>query len=229
MGTILAATNILGTPEIILLVGALLVLAGIVLAFRGRRMWAGLMSLIGAIIGGSLGYLFGLMMNQWVTALILSMVGAFLGSLIFGYIVKIALAFVMALLVAGLNYIALGSSVSQDVRVAAASIILLVAYAIAYWFIQEIIALVTALIGGILIGIGSYLLGLTPNTAIAIGALVFFLGFIIQTVDYRRDKKRRAAVRRTQVYYAQQQAYAPPSQPVVQSPELAPPPPPPPD
>jgi len=223
----------ISSHEIVLIVGGLLVIIGIILAFRGRKLWAGLMSMIGAIIGGSLGYLFGLMMNSWIAALVLSMVGAFIGSVLFGYIVKIALAFVTSLLVAGGAYIYMGPSMNQDTRMIISIVLLLVIYVIAYWFIQEIIALVTAILGAILIGIGIYLMGFGTTLALAIGGLAFLAGFILQTIDYRRTRKRRAtyaarqSYQSTQVYYQPPPQPAPPPQQPVSRP--MPPPPPPPD
>ena len=217
---ILAPAFAIGAPEILLILAVLLILVGVGLAFRGRRIWAGLMSLIGAVIGGTLGYLFGMLMNSWITALILSMIGAFVGSLLFGYLVKIALAFVTALLVAGLAYIAIGPGMSQDLRIVLAAILLLVVYAISYWFIQVIIAFVTALLGGLLVGVGIFLLDLGINAALAVGGLVFLAGFVVQTVSYRREKRGRIvnAPRRTTTttYYVQsapvQQAPPPPEE-----------------
>lgn len=209
----LGAQSTFGVPEILLLIGALLIIIGLVLAFRGRKIWAGLMSLIGAVIGGTLGFLFGMLLNSWIVALILSMVGAFIGSLIFGYIVKIALAFVTALLVAGLVYIVIGPGADQDMRIIVSAVVLIIAYALAYWFVQEIITLITALLGGILLGVGVYLVGMGAFAALALGALVFFVGFILQTVDYRKEKKRRAARATTQSYYVYEQRPPPPPPP----------------
>jgi len=234
--SIVAAFTI-GAPEILMIIAALLILIGIALAFRGRKLWAGLMSIIGAVIGGTLGYLFGMLINDWITALILSMVGAFIGSLLFGYIVKIALAFVTALLLAGLAYIAMGPGMSQDLRIVLAAILLLVVYAIAYWFIQEIIAFVTALLGGILVGVGIILFSLGITAAVAVGGLVFLAGFIVQTVDYRNEKRQRIARARraTTTYYVVSEPVV--SEPVVSEPaeaeayppETEQPPPPPPE
>jgi hypothetical protein len=216
----IVAAFAIGAPEILLIIAALLIIIGIALAFRGRKLWAGLMSIIGAVIGGTLGYLFGMLINDWITALILSMVGAFIGSLLFGYIVKIALAFVTSLLVAGLAYIAIGQSMSQDMRIVVAAVLLLVIYAVAYWFIQEIIAFVTALLGGLLVGVGIILLGLGTTAAVSVGGLVFLAGFVIQSVDYGREKRRRVARAAAATYYVA-------SEPVVtESYEQAPPPPP---
>jgi uncharacterized membrane protein YGL010W len=109
---------------------------------------------------------------------------------------------------------------SQDLRIVLAAVLLLVIYAVAYWFIQEIIAFVTALLGGILVGVGIILLGLGTTAAVAVGGLVFLAGFVIQTVGYRNEKRRRVARAATATYYVA-------SEPVVtESYEEAPPPPP---
>lgn len=235
-GSFLGFNTNITSNEIILLIGALLIIAGLVLGLRGRSIWSGLMGLIGAIIGGSLGFIFGALFNSWIAALVLSMVGAFIGSVVFGYVVKIALAFVAALLVAGGFYVWAGPEMSQDMRMAISVVILLAVYTVAYWFIQEIISFLTALIGGILLGIGVYLIFSDANLALGLGALLFILGFIFQTVDYYRSK-RRQPVRRTvtaqQYYYQQQPAYVAEPQPAPEpvapaEPEVYEPPPPPP-
>lgn len=232
-GGFLGLNTSITSNEVILLIGALLIIAGLVLGLRGRSIWSGLMGLIGAIIGGSLGFIFGATLNSWIAALILSMVGAFIGSVVFGYIVKIALAFVAALLVAGGFYVWAGPNMSQDTRMIISVVILLAVYTIAYWFIQQIISFVTALIGGILLGIGVYLITSDATFALGLGALLFIAGFILQTVDYYRSK-RKPAVKRvvTQQYYAQQPAYVAQPQPAPEpvapaEPEAYPPPPPP--
>ncbi len=216
----LLAPQYIGATELLIILGALLIIVGIILAFRGRRIWAGLMSLIGAIIGGAIGYIFGLMLNSWIAALILSILGAFIGSILFGYLVKIALAFVTALLIAGAFYITIGAGMDLDARMIVSVIILLIVYAIAYWFIQEIIAFITALLGGILIGAGVYLVGLGATAALALGGLSFLAGFIIQTIDYHRSKKKPEVRTAQQTYYY--------TAPVQTQPQPAPPPPPPP-
>jgi len=104
----------------------------------------------------------------------------------------------MGLLAAGLIFIAFG--VPQvtglgDTRVVGAIVALFVVFAISYYFIEEILGIITAIIGGILLGLGMYLL-LGPGSGyIAGGAAVavFLAGAVSQSVKIRRQKRTAAA------------------------------------
>src|SRR3972149_3189873 len=138
-------------PSLAVFIGAALALVGLALAFWGRSIVARVMAMIGAAIGSILGFLLGVAIAGYVGGLILALVGGFIGSLLFGKLVKIGLALVMGLLAAGL------------------------VFAVAYYFIEEVLGIVTAIIGGILLALGAYIL-LGPNsgtTAGAAGLVVF--------------------------------------------------------
>ena len=234
---------------VLLIIGGLLVVIGLALAFVGRKLWTPFMSLVGAILGGSIGFFVGAYYtNSQLAALALAMIGSILGSILFNYLVKIALALIAAGIPAALAYLAMGpdpvsDQSAQDVRVIIAILVLLTVFVITYYFVEELIGIVTALVGGALVGIGVYLVGVTQGLApdaialpaFAVAGIVFLLGAILQTLAIRATKKGAVwRLRRTRVAAA---TPPPPPQPTrtsaaptppPASPPTDPPPPPPP-
>jgi len=202
-------------PTILMVLGGILALLGLLLAFVGRKMWTPFMSLVGAIIGGTVGYIVGAVFfgNNILGAGILGLIGSVLGSILFNYLVKIALAVIAAAIPAGLVYYGLlGSGVVQDTAVIAAILTLLVFFAIAYYFVEELIGVVTALVGGALLGVGVFLVTGNVTFTLIGGAVVFLVGAIAQTLAVRRAKKG-GAWRMRRAKAAQAAMYAPPPSP----------------
>ncbi len=189
--------------EAALIIGIILVIVGLALAFWGHGIWSSVMSLIGALLGSAVGFLFGTGFGI-VTALILALVGAVIGSILFTKLVKVALAFVVGLLAGAAVYGLLHGSATfspgqMDAPLIAALLVLVVVFGISYYFIDDLIGIITAAIGGLLLAGGLYLLqgpgsGLTSALA---GVGVFVLGAIVQTSAIRRRKRARAAASAT--------------------------------
>ncbi len=176
-----------GLPETaVLIIGVILILVGVGMAFLGRIIWGSLMSLIGAFIGGIIGYAIGFILGGWVVAMILSLVLAIVGSMLLGAMVKIGLAFLTGLLAGGLFFLALGAA-PLDSKLVVAFIVLVIVFAISYYFIEEMIGVITALIGGILIGVGLWLLTGDANFGLLMGGLAFLGGALVQTYAIRKD------------------------------------------
>jgi len=229
-------------PTILTVLGGILALIGLLLAFVGRKMWTPFMSLVGAIIGGAIGYIVGAVFfgNSILAAGLLGLIGSVLGSILFNYLVKIALALIAAAVPAGLAYYGLGGpGAAQDTAVIAAILVLLVFFAIAYYFVEELIGVVTALVGGALLGIGVFLVTNNGTWTIGGGAIVFIVGAIVQTLAIRHAKKggvwrmRRAKTAQTAMYAppppppaAPPVQRAPPASPLSSEPPPPPPPPP---
>src|SRR5437867_4820963 len=196
-------------PTLALVIAGILVLIGLLLAFWGRGILRFLMAIIGMLIGGIIGYVVGATAITGGGALLaigLGLVGAFLGLILFWKLVKIGFALVLGLLAAVLVLIAFGvpqqGAGVGDTRVIAAILVFLVVFALSYYFIEELICIITALIGGILVGVGAFLL-LGPGTAggvatwivaAAAGGVIFLLGAFVQTRRVRRQKRIAAAV-----------------------------------
>jgi len=183
--------------EAAIIIGVILVVVGLALGFWGHGIWSSVMSLIGALLGSAVGYLFGAAFGV-VAALILALVGALIGSILFTKLVKVALAFLVGLLAGAAVYGLLGGQArftagQIDTPLIAAILVLIVVFGISYYFIDDIIGIITAAIGGLLLALGLYLLGVTPTTAGLAGLGVFVLGAIVQTSAIRRKRQARAA------------------------------------
>lgn len=138
----------------LVIIGVLLILVGIGLGFFGRKLWNPFMSLVGAILGGSVGYVMGeYYVGGGVGPLLLGLIGSVLGSMLFNYLVKVALALIAAGIPAILTYYALGGNAvadqtAQDTPVIVAILVLLVVFVFTYYFVEELIGIVTSLVGG---------------------------------------------------------------------------------
>src|SRR3990172_4080249 len=126
-------------PQAPLILGAILIITGLALAFFGHGIVSSLMSLIGALLGSAVGYLFGAAIGQ------------------------------------------------------SPLLVLLVVFALAYYYIDDLIGIITAAIGGLLLFGGLFILNVTPLTAGLAGAGVFVLGALVQTSKIRRKRQMKAA------------------------------------
>src|SRR5436309_8787419 len=190
-----ALPGIITSPEIRYLLAAILILTGLALAFWGHGLCATVMSLIGALLGSVVGYLFGAALGGDLTGLILAIVGAVIGSILFTKLVKVALAFVVGLLAAALVYGLLRGSANftgqMDPPLVGAILVLIVVFGISYYFIDDIIGIITAAIGGLLLALGLYLLTNTLVTPGLAGLGVFLLGALVQTATIKRKQRAR--------------------------------------
>ena len=186
-------------PEATLIIGAILILTGLALAFWGHGIWSSIMSLIGALLGAAVGYLFGAALGgNYIVGLALAAVGAIIGSILFSKLVKIGLAFLVGILAAALTYTALRGTGTftpgtLDAPLVASLLVLLVVFALAYYFIDDLIGIITAAIGGLLLGAGLYILNVQTLTAALAGVGVFLLGAFVQTSKIRRKRQMKAA------------------------------------
>ncbi|MFQ5909181.1 MAG: hypothetical protein ACE5IJ_00485 [Thermoplasmata archaeon] len=177
---------IVGLPDqAVLVIGVILILVGLGLAFFGRVVWGALMSLIGAFIGGTIGYVIGYILGGWIVAMVLSLICAIVGSMLFGAMVKLGLAFLTGILAGGLVFVALGD-MPLDSKIIGAFVVLVIVFAISYYFIEEVIGIITALIGGILLGIGIWLVLGSASLGLLIGGLAFICGALVQTFAIRK-------------------------------------------
>ena len=110
-----------------------------------------------------------------------------------------ALAFLVGLLAGAAIYALLGGKAQftagqLDTPLIAAILVLVVVFGISYYFIDDIIGIITAAIGGLLLALGLYLLQVVPTTTAALAGLgVFVLGAFMQTSAIRRKRQARAA------------------------------------
>src|SRR5213594_2991057 len=139
-------------PEVTYILAAVLIITGLALAFWGHGLWTTVMSMIGALLGSAVGFLFGAALGGVVAGLVLALVGAVIGSILFTKLVKVALAFLVGLLAAALVYGLLGGRAQFtpgqiDTPLIAAILVLIVVFGISYYYIDDIIGIITAAIG----------------------------------------------------------------------------------
>jgi hypothetical protein len=185
-------------PEVTYILAAIAIITGLALAFWGHGLWATVMSMIGALLGSAVGFLAGAALGGLVVGLVLALVGAVIGSILFTKLVKVALAFLVGLLAAVVVYGLLRGPArftegQLDAALVGAILVLIVVFAIAYYFIDDLIGIITAAIGGLLLAVGLYLLTNDPLTAGLAGLGVFVLGALVQTAAIK--KKRLAHTR----------------------------------
>src|SRR2546428_11497291 len=142
-------------PNLVLVLAGILVVLGLVLAFFGRGILKKILGFIGMILGGVIGYLGGSAISggSGYLALGLGLVGAFIGLILFWKLVKIGFALALGILAAALVFLSFGPPASPtgagDSRVIAAIVAFLIVFGISYYFIEELIGIITAIIGGI--------------------------------------------------------------------------------
>ena len=196
MATIPALPFVSG--EAATIIGVILIVTGLALGFRGHGIWSSVMSLIGSLLGAAVGYLFGAAFGL-IPSLVLATVGAIIGSILFTKLVKVALAFLVGFLAAAVVYGSLGGQArftdgQIDPPLIAALLVLVAVFAIAYYFIDDIIGIVTAAIGGLLLALGLIFLSQDVVIAGLAGLGVFILGAIVQTAAIKRRRQARAGV-----------------------------------
>jgi hypothetical protein len=203
-------------PEIATLIGGVLIVTGLLLAFWGHGIWAMVMSMIGALLGSAVGYLFGVPLGGNLVGVVLAVVGAIIGSILFSKLVKVALAFLVGVLAGALVYAlmkgqAYFSAGTLDPALIVALLVVVVVFGISYYFIDDLIGIITAAIGGLLLAAGLYILNVGTLVAAVAGIGIFVLGAVLQT----RAINRKRRIREEQKAMAQGQvaAYPPPPPP----------------
>ena len=162
---------------IYMILALIVLLVGIVLAFFGKAIWGSLMSMIGGMIGWFLGFFFATYMGWgWIIAIIVGFICAFIGSILFRYLVEISLAFITGLLAGGLFFVAFPNLLIVAV------IIFAVVFILAYVYIEEVVAFITALIGALLSGAAIYYLTTSEGMAVLGAILIFLGGALVQTI-----------------------------------------------
>lgn len=178
------------------LVGVILILAGLVLAFFGARLVRIFMAVLGAVIGGVFGFLGGSLLDVETFPLIFGIVGAIVGLVLFGWVVRAAVS-VAAGVVAGIViYILLGGTTEPGATIPADTLAFaflgfLVGAVLVYLFFNRLLGVITAFVGGLLVGISldfvtNNLAGLGGNIALAIGLIGGGVVFLAGTVRQAR-------------------------------------------
>ncbi|MEM3852097.1 MAG: hypothetical protein QXP70_03760 [Methanomassiliicoccales archaeon] len=175
-------------------VGAIALIAGLLLAFFGDEVWKIITSLVGALLGASLGYSYGASFGL-IAALLVAFIGAVLGGFLFYYIAEAGISLLIAYFAfLGVLFL-LGASPSGLSTIdrtlngdeIVAIVIALAVFIVCIIFFSDIIAVITSVAGGLLVdyGLTSFHLGLTATAA---AIVVIVAGMSYQFVKLRRKK-----------------------------------------
>jgi hypothetical protein len=181
----------------LLIIGVIIIIIGLLLAFLGKGALRRFMGLIGSVIGGSVGYIIGGSLSSgspWL-AIALGFIGAILGSTLLTYATNVALAFFVGFIAAGATYLALGGTPVGDTRatedpVMIALLVMVIVFSIVYYFIDELMAFLTALIGAALVGAGTFLITQSQLYGGVVLGVVFLLGLTVQMAFAKRKERR---------------------------------------
>ena len=195
--------------QLLMLFAVILLVIGLALAFAGRAVWKRVMSFIGAIVGGLLGFAFGqAVSNNILIAFVVGALGAIVGSAVFIFLARVgisALAGVLAFLV-------LAGFVNAVIALVAGFVV----FVITFVYAEVAIGIVTAIAGGLLTGFALMMLGVDSTLAIVAMLVIIVLGATLQMslLKEQADRKRmRAAARASPVAAAAMTAPAAPPMP----------------
>jgi hypothetical protein len=173
--------------ELAMLIALCVVVIGLLLTFAGRVVWRHVMSFIGAVIGGLFGFVFGTAVGGPLVGLVVGMLCAIVGSVLFVFLMELALGVVAGFL----TYIVV-EAVFGSVLI---SLVLGgIAFVMTIIFIKEAIGVVTAVVGGLLVGIGLLWLDVVDISIAVITMLACMVfGSAFQLSVIREEEERRAA------------------------------------
>lgn len=167
---------------------------GVLLAFAGRAIWGRMMTVVGLVLGGTVGYDLGALLIPGVGALALALVGAMLGGMVFTWLVEVALAGMAGILGLYVSYRALLGVLTPNDALVAGLLVLLVIFSAVFYYMHRILSYVTALVGAVLAAVGLFLL--TNDLGMSVGAAVGFVvggslvqEFVVKPYEVRRRER----------------------------------------
>jgi len=180
--------NLQNGSDIVLLISVLLIGIGLAVAFAGRVVWKHVMSFIGATIGGIFGFVLGTAVGGVLVGLIAGILGAIVGSALFVFLAKVGLG-----AVAGVFAYVLGFAFT-DSQVAGL-VLAVIAFALTVAFIETAIGIVTAIVGGLLVGIGLLWMDKFDMYVVVIGMLaIMVFGAAVQLSGLKKEEERKRRV-----------------------------------
>lgn len=177
------------SSDLLALIALLLVVVGLFLAFVGRRAWRHVMSFIGAVIGGLLGFAVGTAIGGLLIGFIVSALAAIVGSALFIFLANLAIA----LTAATLAFIVAGALTGSTIIGLVAG---LIAFVVTIVFIEGAIGVVTAAVGGLLVGIGVMWLGFEMLVVVVAMLGSMILGGAFQMFALKEEAELREKARR---------------------------------
>jgi hypothetical protein len=187
-------TDSLNTASVPTWVWLVLLIVGLLLCFFGEIIWEFMVSILGAIIGSIIGYAVGMVIGGIICAFGLMIIFAIIGSILFQFLAKVAVALVCGLLAFAAGAYLMYSANPADVNtpIIVGLIAGVIVFVIALFFVEEIVGVFLAVIGGFLVGAAVYFLS-PRDSAIIFAALaggsMFLMGSFVQ-LTMLRDKKQ---------------------------------------
>lgn len=166
------------------------VAVGVALAFFGRAIWGRFMTLLGIVLGAAVGYNLGSLLLPGLVSLALAVVGAAIGGMIFTWLVEVSLAAMAGALGLYVTYRSLLEYMVPGDALVAGILVMLVIFSLTFYYMEGLMSYVTALLGGVLGGIGLFLL--TADLPLSFGAAVatIVLGVVVQELVVKRYEER---------------------------------------
>ena len=173
------------SPEIVLLIAFAIMLVGVVLAFAGRLVWRNVMSFIGGILGFLFGFTYGTAIGGPIVGLVVGFLGAMIGGTVFSFLMEIGLGVVAGLLAYLVSSIVFDSMLMGVVFAGIAFVVTIV-------FVDQAIGIVTAIVGGLLVGIGMLWMDLFDMILVVlIMFAVMVFGAALQVSMHRDEQLRK--------------------------------------
>ena len=174
--------------DLMFVVAILLVIIGLFLAFAGRKAWRHVMSFIGAMIGGLIGFAIGTAVGGLLVGLVVGMLASIVGSALFVFLANVAIGATAGLLA----FIVVGALTSSTIVGLVAG---LIAFVVTFVYIKAAIGIVTAIVGGLLVGIG--VMWLEMDMLVVLGAMIgsMVLGGAFQMVVLKDEAEMRERAR----------------------------------
>ncbi|UCG68485.1 MAG: hypothetical protein JSV09_11815 [Thermoplasmata archaeon] len=183
----------------------ILLIVGLLLCFFGEIIWEFMVSILGAIIGSMIGFAIGFAIQGYLCALGLAIIFAIIGSMLFQLLAKAAVALLCGLLAfAATAYLVYTNNQdNQTAPIVIGLIVGVIIFVIAVIYVEEIVSVFLAAIGGFLVGVAVYFIAGGDSALILAGLAggsMFILGAMTQLM-YQRQRKRpvRAPQRRQPV------------------------------
>ncbi len=188
-------------PEIPLLAIALAsyiyVAVGVSLGFFGRAIWGRLMTLLGVLLGASVGYGIGAPILPGFTALAIALLGAVVGGMVFTWLVEVAIAGMAGVLGLYVTYRSLLDVLGIDQAIIAGVLVMLIIFSFTFYYMHRVMSFVTALVGGVLTGVGLFILTSDLQISFLAAAGVAVFGTVVQEFVVKKHEERiRKAMRK---------------------------------
>lgn len=172
--------------QVMLVLAIIVMLIGVLLAFAGARIWKSVMSFIGSVIFGIIGFTIGTVIGGMLMGFVLGGLAGLVGGMLFVFLARVGIGVVAGVL---FYIVVAGLSGNQVVGLVAG----LVGFVVAFVYIETTVGIVTAVLGGILVGLGLYLLDYEMLVVLLAMLVTMVFGGAVQ-MTFLKDKKRPAQV-----------------------------------